>query len=125
MTTWDQRTLLEDVPAHGVDDWVYAGWVYHISLRSGLREPSQLRALSLGLIAELLTRGLMVAGEYDGDAYRPWDCPAGEAIERITRAWIEWGESQPTPGAIVWLDVTESGQKIGSEVLAREAASNP
>jgi hypothetical protein len=120
MSSWDDWTLIEDILANGVDDWVYAGWVYQIAQRSGLDDPSELRALSIGLIAEVLTRGLMVAGTYDGGKHVPWGCSTGEAIERITKAWLEWGEFPPTPGAIVWLDLTPAGQELGEAVLARE-----
>ena len=121
MSTWDDRTLVEDVLANGVDDLVYAGWLHQIARRSGVGDPSQLRMLSLGLIAELLVRGLMVAGGFDGDSHRPWDCSMGEAIARISEDWQGWGDEVPTPGAIVWPDLTPAGREIGEAVLAREA----
>ncbi|WP_250290210.1 hypothetical protein [Frankia sp. CiP1_Cm_nod1] len=120
MSTWDDRTLIEDILANGVDDWVYAAWLYQIAQRSGLVEPRDLRALSIGLIAEVLTSGLMVAGEYDGSGFRQWECSTGEAIVRITQDWLAWGDEDLTPGAVVWLDVTPAGQAIGEAVLARE-----
>ncbi|MGQ0824620.1 MAG: hypothetical protein ACT4OX_06255 [Actinomycetota bacterium] len=123
MTAWDDRTLVEDVLANGVDDWVYAAWVHQIARRSGITDPSQLRQLSIGLIAELLVRGLMVAGEYDGVAHRPWECSTGEAIDRIVEEWQTWGDDFPTPGAIVWLDLTPAGREIAEAVLAREQAT--
>jgi hypothetical protein len=123
MSTWDDRNLLEDVLANGVDDWVYAALIQQIARRAGISDASQLRQLSIGLISELLVRGLAVAGEYDGVGHRPWDCTTGEAIVRITEEWENWGDRVPTPGAIVWLDLTSSGRKLGEAVLAREALS--
>lgn len=122
MSTWDDRTLIEDVLASGVDDWVYAAEVYGIAGRTSLCDAAQLRLLSVGLIAELLVRGLVVAGEFDGDSHRPWDCSTGEAIARISEDWQGWGDEVPTPGAIVWLDLTPAGRDIGEAVLAREVA---
>ena len=122
MSTWHDRTLAEDVLANGVDDWVYAGWVHQIARRSRVEDPSQLRALSVGLIAELLVGGLVVAGEYDGESHRPWDCSIGEAIVRVVEEWRSWGDTAPTPGAVVWLALTPAGREIGEAVLAREAA---
>ena len=121
MTVWDDRTLLEDLLASGVDDWVYAAEVYGIAARSGL--PGEcLRLLAIGLIADALADGLVVAGEYDGERHRPWDCTAGEAILRIAHEWQAWGDAPPTPGAIVWLELTKSGRVIGEAVLERESS---
>jgi hypothetical protein len=120
MRTTDDRTFIEDVLANGLDDWVYAGWVYQIARRSGLEDPMQLRWLSVALITDVLTRGLMVAGEYDGEKHAPWDCSTGAAIERISEAWSAWGDSAPTPGAIVWLDLTPAGRQLAEEIVARE-----
>lgn len=120
MSTTDNRTLVEDLLANGVDDWVYAGWVYQIAKRTGLQDPVDLRAISLGLIVEVLVRGLMVAGDYDGDGHSPWDCSTAAAVERVAESWIDWGESPPTPGAIVWLALTTTGREIGEGVLERE-----
>ena len=120
MSTWEDRTLTEDVLANAVEDWVYAGWVHQIARRSGLTDPAGLRALAIGLMAELLVRGLVVGGEYDGETHRPWDCSVGEAVVRIAEDWQAWGDTVPTPGAVVWLDLTPAGREIGEAVLARE-----
>lgn len=120
---WGQRTLIEDILAHAVDDWPDAGWVYQIAGRSGLSKPSQLQALSIGLIAEVLAGRLMVAGEFDGKGFRPWDCSPGEAILRISEDWLAWGSEPPTPGAIVWLSLTPEGEALGQAVLRRESGS--
>ena len=120
MRTIADRTLVEDLLANGVDDWIYAGWVYQIAKRTGLQNPADVRAVSIGVIAEVLARGLMVAGEYEGADHRPWDCSTAAAIERIVESWLAWGETPPTPGAIVWLALTPAGRDIGEAVLLRE-----
>jgi hypothetical protein len=122
MSSWDDRTLLEDLLARGVDDWVYEAEVYGIAQRSGLVDPDQVRMLAVGLIAEALSRGLVIAGDYDGAQHQPWDCSVGEAVARIEEKWLKWGMEVPTPGALVWLDMTPTGQEIGEAVLAREQA---
>lgn len=106
----DRRPLIEEVLTSGVGDWVYAAWVHEIAKRSGLQDENDLRALSLGLITEVLVRGLMVAGEYNGETHVPWACSIGSAIERIAEAWVAWGDRDVTPGAIVWLDLTDAGR---------------
>lgn len=117
----EDRTPKEDVLVGGLADWAYAAWVYGSTRLAGLVEPEQRRTLALGLIAELLVEGLMVAGDVDETGHHPWQCSPGEAIERITREWLtEWGAETPTPGAIVWLAITETGRERAHLVLARE-----
>ena len=79
--------------------------------------------MAVGLIAEALTRRLTVAGDYDRGGHRPWECSVCEAIGRIAHEWLRWGTTVPTPGAIVWLDVTHAGREMGEAVLARETNS--
>jgi hypothetical protein len=117
----DSRTLVEDVLANGVDDLVYEALVWTVAGRTGALEPAARRDLSIGLLAELLVSGLMVAGEYDGTDHRPWDLSTGDAIVRIAEDWLQWGESVPTPGSVVWLALTPAGRVLGEAVLAREA----
>lgn len=91
---------------------------------AGIADPAQRRTLTIGLIAELLVEGLMIAGDVDEHGHQPWPHSMGDAIERITRTWLtEWPEDIPTPGAIVWLANTEAGNLMGREVLARETES--
>lgn len=120
MNAWDDRTLIEDVLVNGLDDWVDASWVRQIATRTGLRDPLDLRAISLGLIVEVLSRGLMVAGECDGEGHRPWECSMATAVDMIAESWIAWGDTPPTPGAIVWLALTDAGRAIAEQVLERE-----
>jgi hypothetical protein len=80
MTGWEHRTLVEDLLDNGVNDLVYEAWVYGITGRAGVTEPSSRRELAIGLISEVLAAGLMVAGEFDGSWHRPWEMSTGDAI---------------------------------------------
>ena len=117
---WNDRTLIEDIVARGVDDWIYEAEVYDIARRTGLSDPSQLRMLAVGLIAEALVQGLMVPGDIDGTEHRPWECSVGDALARIERDWLNWGSEVPMSGSVVWLDITAAGKELGEAVLARE-----
>lgn len=118
-----KTTLKEELLISGLDDWSYAGWVLQTVRLSGLADYAALRALSIGLIAELITEGLVVPGEIDNKDHVPWRCTNGEAIERITAEWLkEWADESPTPGAIVWLDNTPAGDEIARAALDREKA---
>lgn len=122
MTTPSDRTLVEDALANAIDDWLYEAWICQIVRRSGLDNPLHLRTLSIGLIAELVTSGLVLAGDLVGGDYLRWELSPGEAIIRIASEWMAWGDTIPTPGSIVWLAVTPAGELIGRAVLEREAA---
>ncbi len=122
MSTWDERSLAEDVLANGVDDWVYAAWVAGIACRTGVSDPSAIRYLSIGLIAELLATGLMVAGDVTDQGHVPWPVSIGAAIERIAMEWAAVGDAQLYPGQLVWLANTELGNRLGQAVLNREAS---
>lgn len=116
-----QRTPLEDLLVGGLDDWIYASWVCVSAALTGVTERSALRELSLGMIAEALAGGLMVPGDISDGRHLPWDCTDGEAMMRITREWVnDWGDQDPTPGAIVWLANTTAGDRIAHGVLCRE-----
>jgi hypothetical protein len=108
----------------GLDDWQYVSWIYGSTRLAGLRESASRRTFALGLIAELLVEGLMVAGDVDEQGHHPWPCSPGEAIERIAREWLtEWGDELPTPGAIAWFANTPRGNEIAQTVLRREHLS--
>lgn len=115
------RSPQEDVLVGGLVDWEYAASVYGSTSLSGLQSQSLRRTLALGLIAELLVDGLVVAGDVDEQGHHPWPCSPGEAVERITREWMtEWSNDVPTPGAIVWLANTDEGDRVAEGVLRRE-----
>jgi hypothetical protein len=117
------RTPKEHVLVGGLDDWADAGCIYGSTSLSGLTDPLQRRALTIGLIAELLIENLMIAGDVDEQGHHPWPHSPGEAIEQITRTSLaEWPDTTPTPGAIVWLANTEAGNRAGRAVLAREVS---
>jgi len=88
-------------------------------------EPDAVMLVPPSLDEWLPQKGLMIAGDVDEHGHHPWPHSMGGAIERITRTWLtEWPDEIPTPGAIVWLANTEAGNRVGREVLAREAETN-
>jgi hypothetical protein len=122
LSTWDERTLVEDLLARGVDDWVSAAEVFDVASRSAVSDPFALRALSVGLIAEVLVRGWMVAGDVTGSGFNRWDCTTAEAIMKVSDAWFAREQPLVMPGEVVWLNTTEQGAALGSGVLQREQA---
>lgn len=63
------------------------------------------REAALGVIADVLRAGDIVAGEFErrGDKYEfmTWALPNAGAVERIRAAWIALGRD-PKPGDVVW-----------------------
>lgn len=123
MTGWDDESLIEDLVANGVDDWVYEALVCGNIARRRASDPQERRAIALGLIAEALFSGLMVPGSVNRDGFVPWHCSLAESFERIATAWLNAPDPDVRPGEVVWLSNTESGNRLGEAVLRREGHS--
>jgi hypothetical protein len=85
--------------------WAYAG-------ETGVVDPADRCAMALGMVIELLSRDLMIAGDV-GDAFYPWECSTAESIERICREWLTgFAGRSPDPGDIFWLKCTPAGEAL-------------
>jgi hypothetical protein len=72
------------------------------------------------VIAELLSLGLMEAGDYRDSMFHPWPISTGDAITRVTLEWLkEAPESIPEMWSIVWLRNTPIGDEIGLIIESR------
>lgn len=114
------RSVLEDLVARGVDDWVYDAELLDIAARHGVEEPGDRRTLAIGLAAEALFGGLVEAGTVSNEGFAPWACSAADAVEKIASDWLSRDDPLVMPGEIVWLNNTASGTAVGEAVLARE-----
>lgn len=120
MTTWDDRTLLEDLVAHGVDDWVDDASVWgNIAARAALSVDDRL-PIALGVISTALLKGLMIAGDVMG-GFQPWDMSPAESAAAIAERWLALDDPGVRPGDIFWLSNTAAGEELGEAVLSREA----
>lgn len=115
-------SLIESLLVDGLEDYGAANWVLATVERElDVSDTRDLRAISLGLITELLMEGLMVAGDLKAGHFYPWDLEPHAAVARVTDDWLIWGlEKFPTPGAICWLDNTEKGNEIARKAFERE-----
>lgn len=120
-----KRTLVEDALVAGLDDWSDAGWIYSLALERALEDNTTARALSIGLIAELIVGGFALPGAITDGHHSPWPISDGDSIARITSEWLKsWSDYPPTPGAIVWFNNTPRGDAVARAVLEGEAASD-
>jgi len=120
MTTWLDCTLLEDLLANGVEDWVYEALICGNIARRVVLDPRDRRSVAIGLIAEALINGLVVAGETPPNVgFTAWNCSPIESLQRIVENWSNRSNPDVLPGEIVWLKNTEAGNAIGEAVLAR------
>lgn len=124
VTSWDERGLLEDLLARGVDDFIDVGLVVQIAKRSGATDEEALRAMTLGLITEALALDLMVAGSVRS-SFDPWRLSAGESAARFARELNGVQLRDLRPADICWLMVTRAGAELGREVLRREGTLTP
>lgn len=115
----DDLSLTEDVLSRAADDWLTAAEVIDVSRRSGLTDPSDLRDLSVGLIARLVFGGLLVPGEFDGKSHRAWECSPAQAVQWVSDDWAARDDPFVMPGEIVWLAASSEGKSRGEDVLRR------
>lgn len=124
MSGFDDRTLLEDLLANGVDDWVYEALVCGNIARRVADHPNDRRAVAIGLIAAAVLGGYMEAGSTPGGerGFVPWGVEPGEATLRVAMEWMARDAVDVGPGEIVWLRNTAKGDAVGRSVLDRESA---
>ncbi len=122
MSSIEARTLVQDLVANGVDDWVYEALISGNIARRVVSSPEERRAVAFGLIAEVLFNGLMEAGETPtGMGFVPWGTDAADSLLRIAQGWMTREDPDVGPGEIVWLRNTAKGDALGRQVLDRES----
>jgi hypothetical protein len=112
-------SLVDDLIARGVDDWVYDAEILDVASRCKLDTIEDRRTVAIGLVAEALIGGLMEAGTLSEDGFTAWACSPAEAIARVARDWLSQADPLVLPGEIVWLNLTPRGRELGEAVLRR------
>lgn len=93
-------------------DWVSLCEVASEVVRiGGNREFALVRRVGLSAVAEVLTRGWMVAGELTEKGFANWNLEPAEAIERIEGEWVVG--TYPELGECCWLANTPAGDLQG------------
>jgi hypothetical protein len=90
--SWDQRSLVEDVVARGVDDWIDLNVVVSVAGRAVKGDSlGELTAASLGLVTVLIIQELVRPGAIEGGglllgAIRPTDRSNGSYPDGLPSA---------------------------------------
>lgn len=103
---------VRDLLIAGADDWVNIPEVAWIAKSvGGANTLDEIREASLQIIREVVSKGLMIAGDVLVDAgFRRWELTPAESIARIEREWRAFGR-KPDMGDICWLANTDEGNK--------------
>jgi hypothetical protein len=116
---WDDRGLVEDLVARGVDDWIDFGIAIDIARRVIPAAGEGRTTLAIGIVSAAIAKGLVIAGVVSKGEFEAWSLSAGDAVERIVRDWSGL-TADPRPGDIAWLCNTTDGDRLGAAVLERE-----
>ncbi len=110
------QACIEELLVLGTEDWIPAGEVASVCMTvGGAASESDVRELSLRVIANLLKRGLMEAGDVTSSGFRVWPTSATAAISRIEQEWRALGHN-PSLGDICWLQSTNEGRVLGTRL---------
>ena len=110
--------LIGTVLADGADDWVLLLRIVNVARRTGVTDPEALRAMTLGLIGELLARDLMVPGDVGQLGFQAWPGSPGDWLRRIVETW-DPSDTFPDPGSVCWFKNTDEGDRVGAPALER------
>jgi hypothetical protein len=117
------RTPIEEVLAGGTAGPVLAADLELVAdTHTLLTDPLEQRMFAIGLAIELLMQGLLEAGDFDGDAFRPWSVPVTEAIGRIATTLGTAPPVGPDHGAagdVFWFNNTTAGNELARTIIAR------
>lgn len=118
-TRWDERGLVEDLVARGVDDWVDLGVVTDIARRIAPDSGEARTVVAIGIVSIALSEGFVTAGSVSRGGFVSWQLSLADATARIVREWMKLSVD-PRPGDIAWLCNTSKGDQLGRAVLERE-----
>lgn len=96
--------LAEDVMSWAEDDYIMVAVVLSVVVEHGIKEPDLARLVAIGVIAELLVSGRLVAGDLR-EQFVSWDGSPGEWIARIAAEWLSFETPLQTPAIIAWFDL--------------------
>ncbi|WP_431075022.1 hypothetical protein [Microbacterium phyllosphaerae] len=116
--THPKISVRDAILLEGAIDYISASWVYGVAKDAGMASSEDTRDLAIGVIAELISTGLMLPGGFQGPGFVPWNCSAGEAIHRVASRWVVEGNPNPLADEITWLSSTPLGDAAAEDIRA-------
>jgi len=80
--------------------------------------------VALGLAADALTAGLMVAGDGDGDEFQEWRLSRSDTLARLATAWIHSSGQTADVERKERLALTDAGREQAEDILRQEAEAS-
>lgn len=105
-----RASVRSEVLVEGCSDFVSASWVYSLAIGAGVESEDDRRALTVGVITELLVLEYVVAGGLSPAGFSAWESSPAEAISHIAVRWALHG-NEPISNEVVWLSITDRGRR--------------
>ena len=113
-----QSKWISEILVAGLDDWVQGFEIVGVARRAEVVSDEALRAVWIGLVAELLAKNLVEPGQFDGASFVAWAVPMEEAIHRMILDIDRLHIGEIGLGDVVWLRLTDAGRAAGEAALA-------
>lgn len=117
MTTKDQ--IAAEVLQRGLADWVdlaEVAWV--VRSHSASPDTADVMRPTIGVIEELLNKGLVMVGELVGSGsqirFQPWEVSVRAAVDEIEKRWLEYGgpHARDSGNDVCWISNTQDGDEL-------------
>jgi hypothetical protein len=111
------NALANAILFEGTDDWVPMGQIHSFARRlvDGTEEARQ--RTSMSVVVQLITDGLVVAGEVrDGEGFIPLPGSEEHIIDQVKQRFSNWSPDD----FLFWFANTARGNEIGAQVAQRK-----
>ena len=117
------RSVVEELLVHTIYDWIDLGHLRTIVREMYPGAPS-LHTASMAVVTELISNGLVAAGDVRDGHFDAWACTRDEAVARIDREWRAQPDPSVLPFQVAALAPTHAGLAIVADVMTREGADD-
>ena len=109
---------VDELAARSTEDWLQPADVFDVARFAGDSDEDAYVERAILLVRDLLSDGLVVAGDVGAEGFKPWGLTVDQSVSQISDSWRSDHDSAPTSFA-VWLAATEAGLARGEQALLR------